>query len=129
LRAEVIWFATVVATIVALGFFWQGRARVRGHRDWIPADAVVVDHEGGEGIWLEIVEFTTADGRTVRTRDEIGTTWRRYRVGTHVTVHYDPAEPRRILLGPSMVRELRHVAIGLVVLAVAVVLAYRGLTT
>jgi hypothetical protein len=46
LRAEVIWFATGILTIVALGFFWQGNARLRHHRRWTPARGVVVDHEG-----------------------------------------------------------------------------------
>jgi hypothetical protein len=42
----VIWFATGILTIVALGFFWQGNARLRHHRHWTPARGVVVDMRG-----------------------------------------------------------------------------------
>jgi hypothetical protein len=50
------------------------------------------------GYWVPVLEFTTAEGRPVRTRAMYGSVPAPARPGDHVMVLYDPQQPARALV-------------------------------
>lgn len=53
---------------------------------------------GGGPAYYPIVEFTTADGQTVRATSPIGSNPRPGRVGDAAVVYYDPRDPQRVVV-------------------------------
>ncbi|QVQ50649.1 DUF3592 domain-containing protein [Spiractinospora alimapuensis] len=71
-----------------------------------------------------IVEFTTAEGRTVRARSRVSTTATSFTPGRVVTVHYDLASPQEVAIdghGRGLLR--LFVAIGVLLFVIATVFA------
>jgi Protein of unknown function (DUF3592) len=54
---------------------------------------------GNDMVYMPTVEFTTADGTTVRASSHIGTNPRPGKVGDEVTVMYDRRNPQRVRVG------------------------------
>ena len=72
----------------------------------VPTRALVVAHDerdvpGGGPQRAPVLEFVTADGRTVRTRSPISSTHPDLPPGRTVTVRYDPADPTDIAIDES----------------------------
>jgi hypothetical protein len=121
------WFPALIATAIGLVFLARGAAWLRQQRAWRPAQGVVRDYqtvnptaEPGEWLLAPVVEFVTADGTTVSARDSVGTNPPRYRRGQHVPVRYDPRDPSTIVVGAGPWPGVAFLAVGAVLLGVAV---------
>jgi hypothetical protein len=86
--------------------------------------------DSGSGVvWVPVVKFTTADGRTVEAETSGGTNVKRHKPGQPIEVLYDPQQPADVRI-PDWGSGLIHgvfiamgsafVLIGLAILAVAV---------
>jgi len=72
------------------------------------------------------VEFTTADGTSVRATSSVGGNPRHGNVGDTVTVHYDPRNPQRVRVDAAVGRtgtciEVVFIVLGTVVAAIGIV--------
>jgi hypothetical protein len=63
----------------------------------------------GGVIWVPVVRFTTADGRTVEAETSSGTNRKRHRPGQAIEVLYDPAKPTDVRV-PGSGASIVHVA-------------------
>lgn len=80
---------------------WGLVYNVRGLLTWPAATGTVIGHDWDDKRQLitPVVEFQTHDGRTMRVRDGILTSWWRYSVGKQVRVRYDVQNPSRVIIG------------------------------
>lgn len=109
----VIFFAGIFV-LVGLGFVAMGRYLVRsasrlasvGVR--VPGQVVGMrtgeTSDIGRGSYYPILRFRTADGHDIETSSDIGTDPPPAREGDHVTVVYDPAEPRTARIDSTLGR-------------------------
>jgi hypothetical protein len=113
--AAVTVFGGVAALFFAIGVVLtvagtRIRARARGFdQQAVGVPGVVADlklrrgvgerGEGGSFLWFPILEFTTVDGRQVRTEAMYGSVPAPARPGHRVTVLYDPEQPARARIG------------------------------
>lgn len=87
------------------------------------------DHDTGGVIWVPVVKFTTADGRTVEAETSGGSNVKRYKPGQPIEVLYDPANPAdarvpdwgtNIIQGVFIAMGGVFVVIGLAIVAIGV---------
>jgi hypothetical protein len=83
--------------------------------------------EGGSFLWFPVLEFTTVDGRQVRTDAMYGSVPAPARPGHQVTVLYDPDQPTRARIGGRTLASGGCLAAAMTV--VGVVMALLGLLT
>jgi hypothetical protein len=98
-------FAGTGALILAFAAFLFRCARNFGRKATTVAGTVVAQAESttGEGRvrFAPVVQFATAEGRTVRFTDRLGTNPPSQAVGDTVAVSYDPADPERARIAGS----------------------------
>ena len=106
-------------------------ARATGTVTGLRARSVGRDTGGGM-VWVPVVRFATADGRTVEAEAGGGSNVKRHREGQPIEVLYDPANPADVRIpdwGSSLIHTMFigiggvFVLIGLAILAVAVAVA------
>ncbi|WP_241265853.1 DUF3592 domain-containing protein [Streptomyces boncukensis] len=75
------------------------RGGIRTHALVVGQDERIGEGGGGAGlVQAPVVEFTTADGRVVRTRSQVGSSVSSVVPGRAVTVFYNPADPRDVAI-------------------------------
>lgn len=129
-----------LAVFVGLGGLVAYLAGVAGLRDLqrlrrvgVPARALVRERVPGpedrSAVSRPLLQFTTEDGRVVEVFSPVPSSRRAPLVdGSYVTVRYDPANPRLILVAGRERRRLEYafMGLGVVVALVAVLLALLG---
>ncbi len=78
--------------------FLQGAERATG----VVVEIVAERQQDGDTLFYPVVEFTTAEGQTVRFKSREGRWPSGYRVGERVSLLYDRALPQNAVLEPSL---------------------------
>lgn len=109
----IIFFAGLFVA-VGLGFVAMGRYLIRSANRLasvgvrVPGEVIGMrvneTSEVGRSSYYPILRFRTADGREMETSSDIGTDPPPAREGDHVTVIYDPAEPRTARIDSTLGR-------------------------
>jgi len=108
---KIFWILGTVFLAVGLGMFaggflaWRSHAAFAAHA--LRADGIVVDQARSSGskggtMYSPVVEFSTADGRTVRVTGSVSSSSPSYARGDHVPVLYDPANAEQARLDSFM---------------------------
>ena len=130
----VIIFLAVAAVMLALGFFFLARTR-RFLRTALDATGTIVDlveSSGSEGgtVYQAVVEFQTADGRSVRWQETMASNPPAGEPGHDVAMKYDPADPSKARIAKATRMWFMPVlfgALGLLFLGLGVALTVAGL--
>jgi hypothetical protein len=124
-----LFFAAIGAVFAGIGIA-TARANRRFEDAAAPAQATVTDvrsravgRTGGGMVWVPVVRFQTADGRTVDAEAGGGTNVKQWEPGQALEVRYDPANPGDVRVPGSGGALIQGVFLGIgILLAVTGVL-------
>ena len=126
-------FLAVAAVMLALGFLFFSRTR-RFLRTAVDTTGTIVDlveSSGSEGgtVYQAVVEFRTADGRTVRWQESMASNPPAGHRGDDIAMKYDPADPNKARIAKATRMWFMPVlfgGLGLLFLVLGVILTIAG---